>query len=115
MKVAALYDVHGNLPALEAVLADPRCAAAETIVCGGDLVVGPYPAECLDLLEDSSLRVRFVMGNCDREAVELPEGGELDAAEVAATDEAQARALDPEPASGAEEGEPVVADALVER
>jgi predicted phosphodiesterase len=80
VRVAALYDVHGNLPALEAVLRDPRCAAADAIVCGGDLVVGPYPAECLDALEALGDRVRFVVGNCDREAVQLPEGGELGAA-----------------------------------
>ena len=80
MKVAALYDVHGNLPALEAVLADPRCAAADAIVCGGDLVVGPYPAECLDALEALGERVGFLSGNCDREAVETPAGGELGAA-----------------------------------
>ena len=77
MRVAALYDVHGNLPALEAVLADPRCAAADVIACGGDLVLGPYPAECLDLLEGYGERVRFIMGNCDREAAETPEEGEL--------------------------------------
>ena len=40
MKVAALYDVHGNLPALEAVLADPHCAAADAIVCGGAAIEG---------------------------------------------------------------------------
>ena len=40
MKVAALYDVHGNLPALEAVMADPRLADADVIVSGGDLVAG---------------------------------------------------------------------------
>ena len=77
MRVAALYDVHGNLPALEAVLADARCGEADVIVCGGDLVVGPYPAECLDLLEAQGERVRFLTGNCDREAVELPDDGEL--------------------------------------
>ena len=77
MRVAALYDVHGNLPALEAVLTDPRCAAADVIACGGDLVLGPYPAECLDLLEGQGERVRFIMGNCDREATETPEEGEL--------------------------------------
>jgi putative phosphoesterase len=69
MRVAALYDVHGNLPALEAVLADPRCAAADVIVSGGDLVAGPLPAECLDRLEAEGPRVRFLSGNCDREAV----------------------------------------------
>ena len=77
MRVAALYDVHGNLPALEAVLSDRRCAEADTIVCGGDLVVGPYPAECLDLLETNGERVRFLTGNCDREAIDMAEGGEL--------------------------------------
>ena len=80
MKVAALYDVHGNLPALQAVLSDPRCAGADVVVCGGDLVVGPCPAECLDALEALGDRVRFVVGNCDREAVESPEDGELGAA-----------------------------------
>ena len=77
MRVAALYDVHGNLPALEAVLRDPRCATADVIVCGGDLVVGPYPAECLDALEQQGERVRFISGNCDREAIETPADGEL--------------------------------------
>jgi predicted phosphodiesterase len=80
VKVAALYDVHGNLPALQAVLADPRCASVDAIVCGGDLVVGPYPAECLDTLEALDGRVRFLRGNCDREAVEVPDDGELGAA-----------------------------------
>jgi predicted phosphodiesterase len=77
VKVAALFDVHGNLPALEAVLTDPRCAAADVLVSGGDLVVGPYPAECLERLEAFGDRVRFLRGNCDREAVETPEDGEL--------------------------------------
>ena len=69
MRVAALYDVHGNLPALEAVLADPRCAEAELLVCGGDLV-----AERLLALGD---RVLFVRGNGDRETVSPPAAGPL--------------------------------------
>jgi predicted phosphodiesterase len=68
VRVAALYDVHGNLPALEAVLADPRCAEAELVVSGGDLVAGPYAAECMDRLTAEGDRVRFLSGNCDREA-----------------------------------------------
>jgi predicted phosphodiesterase len=70
MKVAALYDVHGNLPALEAVLADPRLADADLIVSGGDLVAGPMPSACLDLLDDHGSRVRFVRGNADRNVLE---------------------------------------------
>jgi putative phosphoesterase len=77
MRVAALYDVHGNLPALEAVMADPRLGDADVIVSGGDLVMGPYPAECLDLLEAQGGRARFLKGNGDREACELHEDGEL--------------------------------------
>ena len=76
MKVAALYDVHGNLPALEAVMADQRSADADVIVSGGDLVMGPLPAECLDLLEADG-RVRFLSGNGDREACELEQDGNL--------------------------------------
>jgi predicted phosphodiesterase len=63
--VAALYDVHGNLPALEAVLADPRCADVDTVVCGGDLCAGPMPAEVLGLMHEHD--AVFVRGNADRE------------------------------------------------
>ena len=77
MRVAALYDVHGNRPALEAVLADPRCAGADLIVCGGDVVAGPEPAECLDRLEAEGGRVRFLSGNGDRETVSPPAEGQL--------------------------------------
>jgi predicted phosphodiesterase len=77
MQVAALYDVHGNLPALEAVLADPRLATADAIVCGGDLVAGPLPVECLTALEALGGRVRFLSGNADRETVTPPADGPL--------------------------------------
>jgi predicted phosphodiesterase len=77
VRVAALYDVHGNLPALEAVLADPRCAAADVVVCGGDLVAGPLPAECLAVLQGLGERARFVRGNGDRETVTPPDEGQL--------------------------------------
>ncbi|TML50560.1 MAG: metallophosphoesterase family protein, partial [Actinobacteria bacterium] len=57
MKVAALYDVHGNLPALEAVLAEvPEDAV---IVSGGDVFSGPMPAETLARLGDLGSRVSF--------------------------------------------------------
>jgi putative phosphoesterase len=82
MPVAALYDIHGNLPALEAVLADVRAANADLIVVGGDVLPGPLPRETLDCLLDLDLPVRFIQGNGDRvvlaqmrgiEPVEVPE------------------------------------------
>jgi predicted phosphodiesterase len=67
--VAALYDVHGNLPALEAVLGDSAFARADTVVVGGDVAAGPMPAEVLDRLAALELPVRWVRGNADREVV----------------------------------------------
>src|SRR3954469_14724848 len=64
--VAALYDIHGNLPALEAVLEDVRRAGAEQIVIGGDVVPGPMPRETLDLLLGLEIPVGFIRGNGDR-------------------------------------------------
>lgn len=65
MRVAALCDVHGNLPALEAVLAEVAGLEVDAIVCGGDVVAGPFPRECLERLVD--LGATFVRGNGDRE------------------------------------------------
>ena len=66
MKIAALYDVHGNLPALEAVLDDLRAAEVDRVVIGGDVVPGPMPSESLALLLDLDLPVEFVRGNGER-------------------------------------------------
>ena len=49
-RVAVLSDIHGVLPALEAVLAEPDVAAADLIVLTGDLAAGPQPVEVLDRL-----------------------------------------------------------------
>ena len=65
MRVAALYDVHGNLPALEAVLAEVPVDAA--IVSGGDVFAGPMPKETLARLRGLGERVTFVRGNADRD------------------------------------------------
>ena len=70
MKVAALYDIHGNLPALEAVLAEPDVAAADVVVIGGDALEGPMPVETLALLEGLGGRVRWLRGNTEREVLE---------------------------------------------
>ncbi|MFE4368735.1 metallophosphoesterase family protein [Streptomyces sp. NPDC056835] len=73
-RVAVLSDIHGVLPALEAVLAEPEVAAAERIVITGDIATGPQPAEVLDLLTDLGDRALLIGGNADRELVELRVG-----------------------------------------
>src|SRR5215468_676958 len=65
MRVAALYDIHGNLPALEAVLEEVQQADVDQIVVGGDVVPGPMPREALRLLLDLGLPTQFIYGNCE--------------------------------------------------
>ena len=66
MRVAALADVHGNAPALDAVLHDVRAAGVDLVVFCGDLTWGPLPNETLALVRALELPARFVRGNADR-------------------------------------------------
>ena len=101
MRIAALYDIHGNLPALDAVLADVRRADVDCIVVGGDVLPGPMPREAIARLQSLDVPTRFLRGNGDRETLEespdrpsrIPESGrrqlrwcreQLDEAELAA-------------------------------
>ena len=70
LRVAALYDVHGNLPALEAVLAEVQREDVDAVVFGGDLVWGPWPSECLERAESFGDCAVFVRGNCERLVLE---------------------------------------------
>ena len=63
MRMAALYDIHGNLPALEAVLEDVRRADVDQIIVGGDILPGPMPRETLELLLGLEIPARFIYGN----------------------------------------------------
>ncbi|MDQ3518789.1 MAG: metallophosphatase family protein [Gemmatimonadota bacterium] len=76
MRVAALYDIHANLPALEAVLQDVRQAGADYIVVGGDVLPGPMPRETIPYLLDLEIPVQFIHGNGDREVLALLRGKE---------------------------------------
>ena len=63
MRVAAIYDIHGNLPALEAVLQEIRAAGADLIVVGGDVLPGPMPIETLSGLLKLETPIQFIRGN----------------------------------------------------
>ena len=63
MRVAALYDIHGNLPALEAVLEEMFQIGVDQIVVGGDVVPGPMPCETIDRLHKLDLPVAYLQGN----------------------------------------------------
>jgi putative phosphoesterase len=66
MRVAALYDIHGNYPALEAVLAEVEREAVDAIVIGGDIASGPpQPREVIELVR-SLPNVHAIRGNADR-------------------------------------------------
>jgi putative phosphoesterase len=69
MKVAALYDIHGNLPALNAVLEELKAVQPDLIVIGGDIVSGPMPAQTLQRLFQLRDQIRGIRGNGDREVV----------------------------------------------
>ena len=71
MSVAVLSDIHGVLPALDAVLAEPDVRAAERIVLTGDIAAGPQPTQVLERLASLGDRGVWVRGNAERELVEL--------------------------------------------
>lgn len=71
MRLAVFGDIHGNLTALEAALADLRAQGADALLCLGDVAMdGPQPAECLRRVRDLGCPV--VRGNADRELLEAP-------------------------------------------
>jgi predicted phosphodiesterase len=78
-RVAALYDVHGNLPALRAVLGEVEREAIDLLVFGGDIAGGPMPRETLECMQPfAPRRARFIRGNGDRETVDAFDQGRRD-------------------------------------
>src|SRR5215212_5159627 len=69
MRAAALCDIHGNLPALEAVLHEIAQANVDLLLVGGDVVSGPMPRETLACLRNLTIPVQFIQGNADREVL----------------------------------------------
>lgn len=68
-RVAALYDIHGNLPALDAVLAELHAEPPDAVVVGGDVCSGPMPREVLTRLRELPWEVHWLRGNADRAVV----------------------------------------------
>ena len=74
MRVAAIYDIHANLPALEAVLQELDDLKVDRIVVGGDVLPGPLPEETIKALLDVEIPTVFIHGNGDREVLSQMEG-----------------------------------------
>src|SRR5258708_175299 len=74
MRIAVLCDIHGNVPALQAVLAEVEKAGVDLVVFGGDVAAGPMPVETIEVLAGYSRPARFVRGNADRQMVESFDG-----------------------------------------
>jgi predicted phosphodiesterase len=87
VRVAALYDIHGNVPALDAVLAEVAREGVDLIVFGGDVAAGPMPAETIERMRAAG--GRCVMGNADRQMVEDFDAGR----DPADTDDQMLRAM----------------------
>ena len=78
MRIAAIYDIHANLPALEAVLDEIRQAKVDCVVVGGDVFPGPLPRETIQCLLDLDIPGQFIHGNGDREVLAQMSGLETD-------------------------------------
>ncbi len=74
MKIVALYDIHGNLPALDAVLKEVEQENPDLILVGGDIVPGPMPRAALERLLALGNKIHYIRGNCEREVVAAFDG-----------------------------------------
>ncbi len=72
MKRAIVSDIHGNLEALEAVLADIESQGVTEVICLGDVIgYGPNPCQCIDRVMEFAI---CILGNHDQGALFDPEG-----------------------------------------
>ena len=74
MLMAFLSDIHGNLPALEAAIADAKARGAGQLVSAGDMTgYGPFPSEVCHFLQKQ--RITAIIGNYDRKVIEVAKRG----------------------------------------
>jgi predicted phosphodiesterase len=78
MRIAAIYDIHANLSALEAVLQEIRQLEVDRIIVGGDVFPGPLPRETIQCLLDLDIPAQFLHGNGDREVLAQLSGVQTD-------------------------------------
>jgi predicted phosphodiesterase len=78
MRIAAIYDIHANLSALEAVLQEIRQVKVDCVIVGGDVLPGPLPCETIQCLLDLDIPAQFIHGNGDREVLAQMSGVETD-------------------------------------
>jgi putative phosphoesterase len=94
MRIAVLADIHGNLPALRAVLAELDREPVDAIVVAGDVAAGPMVREALELLAARAEPVHWVSGNSEREALAVYDGAPPSDDSAGRAAEWSARALD---------------------
>ncbi len=74
MRIAVLADIHGNLPALRAVLAEIDREPVDALVVAGDVVGGPLVRQSLTRLDARAEPAHWLRGNSEREAVAVYDG-----------------------------------------
>lgn len=89
MRIAAIYDIHGNSPALEAVLHDINKEKVGLIVVGGDVVAGPMPVETLSLLKGLTVPAHFILGNAESDVLRHLAGKGINGLSERANEEAR--------------------------
>lgn len=77
MRIAVICDIHSNLEALLSVIDDINSLSVDHLFVGGDVIPGPQPAECLDVLMRLQIPATFIRGNGEREVLTLIDGGEI--------------------------------------
>ncbi|MFM2485258.1 metallophosphoesterase family protein [Celerinatantimonas yamalensis] len=78
MRIAAIYDIHANSTALEAVIDEIKKRKVDRIVVGGDVVAGPSPLETLTLLRNITIPIDFILGNAESELLKHIAGKDVE-------------------------------------
>jgi putative phosphoesterase len=89
MRIAAIYDIHGNPPALEAVFQEINESKVDLIVVGGDVVAGPMPVETLSLLQSVTVPTHFILGNAESDVLRYLAGMDINGLSERANSEAR--------------------------